>query len=165
VLSERIYRVDASTLSVPKGVTGAMRAATVADREQLIAWWILFVDEALSDRPEERAGAERAVDARLHSKTSGIALFVVDDKPVSLAGFAGPTPHGIRIGPVYTPKALRGHGYASALTASLSKQLLDEGRKFCFLFTDLSNPTSNKIYTNIGYREVADVDQISFAGA
>ena len=37
------------------------------------------------------------------------------------------------------------------------------GRRFCFLFTDLANPTSNSIYQRIGYRPVTDVDQWTFA--
>jgi uncharacterized protein len=40
--------------------------------------------------------------------------------------------------------------------ASLSQRLLDEGRTFCFLYTDLSNPTSNRIYIDIGYEPVCD---------
>jgi hypothetical protein len=35
--------------------------------------------------------------------------------------------------------------------------LLDSGRKFCFLYTDVTNPTSNHIYQEIGYRPVADL--------
>lgn len=30
-------------------------------------------------------------------------------------------------------------------------------RTFCFLFTDLNNPTSNRIYQEIGYRPVCDL--------
>jgi len=40
---------------------------------------------------------------------------------------------------------------------------LDGGRRCCFLFTNLANPTSNAIYQAIGYRPVCDVDQIAFA--
>jgi predicted GNAT family acetyltransferase len=43
--------------------------------------------------------------------------------------------------------------------------LLGGGRRFCFLFTDLANPTANKIYQAIGYRPVIDVDMYHFAGA
>jgi predicted GNAT family acetyltransferase len=75
-----------------------------------------------------------------------------------MAGFGGLTPNGIRIGPVYTPPDERRRGYGSALTAALTQQLLDGGRRFCFLFTDLANPTSNRIYQQIGYRAVSDVD-------
>jgi hypothetical protein len=38
----------------------------------------------------------------------------------------------------------------------LSERLLEQGRDFCVLYTDLANPTSNSIYTRIGYRPVAD---------
>ena len=40
--------------------------------------------------------------------------------------------------------------------------MLDQGRKFCTLFTDLSNPTSNRIYRAIGYEPVYDMDQYRF---
>src|SRR6266508_818518 len=60
-----------------------------------------------------------------------------------------------RIGPVYTPPALRGRGYAGALTAHVSRVVLDEGARAC-LYTDLANPTSNRLYAAIGYEPVAD---------
>jgi predicted GNAT family acetyltransferase len=63
---------------------------------------------------------------------------------------------------VYTPPELRGRGYASALTAALTGTLLDGGRRCCFLFTDLANPTSNRLYERIGYERVADVDEYTF---
>ncbi|MGK5090012.1 GNAT family N-acetyltransferase [Bdellovibrionota bacterium FG-2] len=65
------------------------------------------------------------------------------------------------IAPVCTPKHLRGHGYASALTAAVSQRYVDLGKK-CLLFTDLSNPTSNSIYQKIGYRPVTDFRHIDF---
>jgi predicted GNAT family acetyltransferase len=76
-----------------------------------------------------------------------------------------PTPNGIRIGPVYTPPGLRRRGYASAATAAASQTELDNGRRYIFLFTDLSNPTSNKIYQQIGYEPVIDIDQLGFVPA
>ena len=66
---------------------------------------------------------------------------------------------------MYTPPEQRGHGYASAATAALSQLLLERGRRFCFLFTDLANPTSNHIYQTIGYQPVCDVDIYHFAEA
>ena len=84
---------------------------------------------------------------------------------VSLVGAGGETPHGIRIGPVYTPPERRSRGYASSLTAAASQDQLDRGREFVFLFTDLGNPTSNKIYQAIGYEPVIDIDQVTFMPA
>jgi predicted GNAT family acetyltransferase len=105
---------------------------------------------------------ERTIDYRLHSDVSG--LYVWDDnRIVSYAGFGGPTPHGIRIGPVYTPPEYRQHGYASACVAGMSQLILKAGRQFCFLFTDLRNPTSNHIYQVIGYQPVCDFTEYVFA--
>ena len=80
---------------------------------------------------------------------------------MSLTGVGGLTPHGIRVGPVYTPPELRGRGYASNLVAAASQAALDDGRRALFLFTDLANPTSNRIYQAIGYEPVRDVDEWS----
>jgi uncharacterized protein len=102
------------------------------------------------------------VDRRLAGDDEGLWLWD-DDGPVSMAGFGGATPNGIRIGPVFTPPELRGRGYASALVASLSEWLLHHhGRRFCFLYTDLANRTSNEIYRRIGYERVCDSAVIRF---
>ena len=74
------------------------------------------------------------------------------------------TPAGsvARIGPVFTPAHLRGRGYASAVTAALSDELLQRCA-VVMLFTDAANPTSNAVYARLGYKVVADVVEVSFA--
>lgn len=157
LMAERIYWLEEV---VPvKGVPGELRRAARADRDLLVAWFQAFSDEAVGDTPV--GWAERSVDRRLDSPISDIYVWY-DGRPVSMAGYGGPTSNGIRVGPVYTPLEFRGRGYASACVAALSQRLLDEGRRYCFLFTDLSNPTSNHIYQRIGYRPVCDVDQYQF---
>src|SRR5436189_143738 len=106
--------------------------------------------------------SEEFVDHREEDPDGGIVLWEDGGAVVSMAGFGGRTPSGTRIGPVYTPPDLRGRGYASALTAALTQRLLDGGLRFCFLFTDLANPTSNSIYQRIGYEPVSDVGLWSF---
>ncbi|HEY2776751.1 MAG TPA: GNAT family N-acetyltransferase [Gaiellaceae bacterium] len=150
-MEERIY--EATTVVHPPDVAGAMRPYEAADRALTIAWLSAFMSEAMPDLPEGRV--ERIVDDRAAGKGS-LVLWEDDGLVVSLAGHAGETSNGFRVGPVYTPPELRGHGYASALTAALTRQLL-ERRRFCFLFTDLANPTSNSIYQRIGYRPVTDI--------
>jgi predicted GNAT family acetyltransferase len=73
-----------------------------------------------------------------------------------MAEHRGETPSGVRISYVFTPQEFRGRGYASALVAQLSQKMLDSGKRFCFLYTDVANPTSNRIYHKIGYRPVCD---------
>src|SRR6185312_3434275 len=85
-----------------------------------------------------------------------------DGAPVSLAACGGPTPRGIRIGPVYTPPARRGWGYARACVAAVSQTMLDDGRRFCFLFADRGNPTVNRLYPAIGYLPAGDAEEVAF---
>ena len=151
----------AHVVLLPEGVPGRMREAEAADRELVVEWIGAFQDEVIhEDKP--RLDLERVVERRLASPTSGIGLWEVGSQPVSLCGYGGVTPHGMRIGPVYTPPHLRGKGYASALTAHVTKRLLDDGRDYCFLFTDLSNPTSNKIYMDVGYEFVCEAADYAF---
>jgi predicted GNAT family acetyltransferase len=57
--------------------------------------------------------------------------------------------------------ASRSRGYASALVAGLTQHLLDEGVAFCCINTDLTNPTTNRIYPAIGYRPICDTSNIA----
>jgi predicted GNAT family acetyltransferase len=146
---------------------GSARVATANDRELTLRWWIAFGEEVLHEGGPGRERAESTLDHRLSSSSAGILLWEHEGEPVSLAGWGGPTPNGMRVGPVYTPPELRGRGYATTLTAELSQRLLDgrlsDGdRRFCFLYTDLANPTSNAIYERIGYRRVAESAEVAF---
>ena len=142
---------------------GEPRLATRDDEDVLFAWLLAFGDEALAHRPPEgEAHVRHAIETRLADETAGFWLWIDDGEPASLAGFGGPTPSGIRIGPVYTPPERRGRGYATSLVAELSRAMLDRGSRACYLYTDLSNPTSNAIYERIGYRRVADAFEIQF---
>jgi predicted GNAT family acetyltransferase len=66
------------------------------------------------------------------------------------------------VGPVYTPPEERGHGYATALVAHVSRAALEGGRRACYLHTDLSNATSNAMYQRIGYDRVCDAIDLRF---
>ena len=104
---------------------GSMRPAEHADRALVLEWVEAFSTEVLHESvPGDSGRLERSVDARLAGGDAGFALWEANGRPVSLVGFGGPTPNGIRIGPVYTPPEHRGHGYGSALTAGVSAQQL-----------------------------------------
>ncbi len=156
---ERIYRLQ--TVRLGGIVRGAARPITEEDRPTVTSWLRAFSEEAL-DEPDNEA--ERNFERRLAgpAERTGMWLWEVDERTVSITGYGSPTPHGIRVGPVYTPPRERREGYASALVAAVSQSLLDAGRDFVFLFTDLSNATSNHIYAEIGYQSVTDVNQYNF---
>lgn len=129
---------------------GGMRPVAAIDVDLLTSWIEDFQSEAGIQMTRSRTAAERHIARRTMS------LWEDGGRPVSMAGHAGETPNGVRIGPVYTPPALRGRGYATALTAEVSRRVRDSGR-LCFLYTDLANPTSNSIYRRIGYEPVCDM--------
>jgi len=142
---------------------GTRRAATDDDHALVMDWMIAFGEEVLEESDPGRTEARNFVAERLAGgRTSGFELWEDGGAVVSLSGWGGPTPNGIRIGLVYTPPELRGRGYATTLVAELSQSLLDAGRRFCFLYTDLANPTSNAIYERIGYVRVCEAAMVSF---
>jgi hypothetical protein len=142
--------------------SGSPRAATPADRDLVLGWMREFAEEVLPEQPETERQI-RIVEGRLEAtEAAGVWLWEDDGRPVSMSGYGGETPNGIRIGPVYTPPELRGHGYATGLVAEQSRWLLGTGRRFCFLYTDLDNPTSNALYRRIGYRMIAESGEVRF---
>lgn len=164
-MRQGIYALE--QVEPPPAPSGSARVAGPEDRELALRWWIAFGDEVLHEGGPGREQAEATLDHRLSSATAGLVLWEDGGEAVSLAGWGGATPHGIRIGPVYTPPELRGRGYATALTAEVSQRLLDGrlfdgNRRFCFLYTDLANSTSNAIYERIGYRRIAEAAEIVF---
>ncbi|MEH2387137.1 MAG: GNAT family N-acetyltransferase [Nostoc sp.] len=137
-------------------ITGYLRLATEDDQELLKNWYEAFSLEALGSIESD---TEHWVKRVLQQ---GTAYLWQDEVPVSIACHVGITPNGARISIVYTPPEYRRKGYACACVAALSQTLLNQGNRYCFLFTDLANPTSNHIYQEIGYQPVGDWDNYSF---
>jgi predicted GNAT family acetyltransferase len=148
----------------PRPAPGGARIARESDRATIVDWFQAFVAEALPPGrdPASRESAEETATYWI----GGGGLWVwIDGGLVAMAGASGRTPNGIRVGAVFTPPEKRRRGYASSLVAALSQAQLDAGRRFCFLYTDLANRTSNRIYQDIGYEPVCDVDEYRFEGA
>ncbi len=137
---------------------GAFRMARAKERSLLVDWSIAFQSEALGH--PDSSTALRSVELALAQNR----MFVWEDegRPVSMAASSRPTAHGMTVNQVYTPPDLRGKGYASACVAALSEHILDSGKQYCTLFTNLANPISNSIYQKIGYQPVCDFKEISF---
>jgi len=153
----RLYRL-AGLVDPEPAPAGRARVAGAADRDLLIGWWQAFGREAgsLAD-----GDSGRMVDSRLGH--GGITLWEDGGRPVSMAALNRPAAGATRVGPVYTPPDLRGRGYASAVTAAVSRAALAAGAREVVLFTDLANPTSNALYQRLGYQPVEDRVILSFA--
>jgi predicted GNAT family acetyltransferase len=137
---------------------GRMRVATLSDLDLLIDWHRAFeievgmiaVPTPLVERVTRRIDAQQLV------------LWMVDGRVVAMAG-ANPLPAvSARIGPVYTPPELRGHGYAQAVTAASALHVQHDGSCTVFLFTDAEYPASNKAYQRIGFEHLSDHAHLLF---
>jgi GNAT superfamily N-acetyltransferase len=145
----------------PASVPGGLVVATGDDVELVMEWFAAFMGDA-----DEQAGRPRGASAHempdraevLRRLQTGRLWFWVDEtgERVHLTG-ANPPSFGVaRVGPVYTPPAQRGRGWASNAVAEVSRRLRAEGARAC-LFTDQANPISNKLYAALGYRPVVDM--------
>lgn len=149
VMNQRIYRLD-RVLDMDYS-PGQLRVATAEDIHLTAEWLYQFAKEVgeLISHEQALAKARNGVEER--------SLYLWEDKKaVSMAMMARPTASGVTINMVYTPAEFRGKGYATSCVASLSQLLLDRGYRFCTLYTDLANNTSNKIYQTIGYKPIQD---------
>jgi uncharacterized protein len=81
---------------------------------------------------------------------------------VSMACATRPTRNNMTISFVYTPISKRKKGYASDCVSALTQSLLDRGYITTSLYTDANNPTSNKIYIEIGYEPIMDAIVLYF---
>jgi len=152
-----VYELRAVT--PPPPAPGHIRLATEAETDLVIRWLRAFMAETFGeDMPLEAAREMAAV------RIPAGEIYLWDNgQPISMAAKARPTPNGITVNYVYTPPDQRGKGYASSCVAALSQSLLDAGYRFCTLFTDLSNPTSNGIYQKIGYRYIGEFNEYLFS--
>lgn len=121
------------------------------DDVEIITKWILAYEEEALHRESDsdiRSRVERMIERKI------LYIWKENDKPKSMAIRTRKIVNGETISGVYTPPPLRNRGYASAAVACLSRIILDSNNSYVCLFTDLSNPTSNSIYRNIGYRYI-----------
>lgn len=152
-MTQRLYSLD--RVRTPQRIPGGSLRLARPEQAGLVSAWIsCFAAEAgVEARSREHVAACIA---------AGEMALWWDGEPRTLAGYSGRSPNGVRIGYVYTPPEWRGRGYATACVAALSQHALDGGARFCCLYTDLSNPASNRIYQRIGYTAVCDVVDIEF---
>jgi predicted GNAT family acetyltransferase len=143
----------------PRPARGELRLANAVDRSLLVGWMRDFILEA---GISGAIHAEAMVDGRM--RRDGLLVWD-DEQPVSMVGITPSVAGVVRVGPVYTPPQERRRGYAGSAVAAASRRALAQGAERCMLYTDLDNPTSNKIYAEVGYRRAGDWEEIALEPA
>jgi predicted GNAT family acetyltransferase len=162
VVADKATRLwEATSVVVPPAPEGRLRLATEDDADLVLAWFTAFheeADEQAGREPDPAAGEHNTLDSVLVRIREGVEwLWELPDGTVAHLTGAGLPSYGVsRIGPVFTPRELRGRGIASYVVGELTRRGLEAGHRMC-LFTDLANPTSNKIYAALGYEPTVDM--------
>lgn len=162
VVTDKATRLwEATSVEVPPAPEGRLRQATEDDAELVLSWFEAFHAEADAQagrEPDPTSGEHNTLDSVLVRIREGVEwLWELPDGTVAHLSGAGLPSYGVsRIGPVFTPREHRGHGIASHVVGELTRRGLEAGHRMC-LFTDLANPTSNKIYSGLGYAPVVDM--------
>jgi hypothetical protein len=151
----------------PAPAPGRLVAATEDDLDLVAAWFEAFTGDAdeQAGRPRGSSAPELPDPADLRRRLrDGLLWLWVDasGRPVHLTGVNPPAFGVARLGPVYTPPAERGRGWAGNAVAEVSRRIRAGGARAC-LFTDQANPTSNKLYAALGYRPVVDMANLVIA--
>jgi GNAT superfamily N-acetyltransferase len=146
----RLHKLETPTTLTAEGAPRLMKAT---ETELVAAWSADGFGDEFSEPDLEWA--------ELNLKSERMWIWEADGEPVSMVGYHHAVFGVCRVGPVYTPPEHRRHGYAGALTSHVSAVILAQGNQAC-LYTDLANPTSNKIYHQAGYRPVADFVDVEF---
>lgn len=157
LMDQGIYRLDEVDDSLQLS-PGEWRFATEEDSPLIENWITLFEEDThLPKSPPSTVKTRAATFIAARE----IFLWVNDGKVVSMMKKARPTENSVTVSLVFTPQEERKKGYARTMVLVGSEELLKD-YQFCVLYTDMMNPTSNKIYQEIGYKRIADSIHIGF---
>jgi len=147
-----LHAFELRVVRPPIAPPGGFRAAAVGDVDLLERWTLAFAED-IGETISQQEASETVARMLPHGD---LAVWERDGEVVSMAAVVRRTPWSSSVAYVYTPPPLRRRGYASAVVAELSQRELDAGQSWCSLFTDAANPTSNHIYTELGYEPRCD---------
>ena len=136
---------------------GNFKIATEDDLPLIGKWMDAFFQESLQILDPESA----KTTAKKKIENNAVYLWK-NESTVAMTCIARPTANGISINYVYTPNHQRKKGYGTKLVAQVSTLMLEKGYKFCTLFADQNNPSTNRIYQRIGYKPVGEFRTVEF---
>lgn len=140
--------------------TGKLEKANANDIDSIAEWTVSFERDAKTFPIKTKEQALETTQARIAS--GNLFKWVDEGEIVSIAAIVRKTRHLGIVGLVYTPDESRGKGYATSCVQKVSEHILQNGFKYCGLFTDKSNPTSNHIYKKIGYNPITEFTDIEY---
>jgi predicted GNAT family acetyltransferase len=136
------------TLVTPGATPGERRRAGADDLDHAVAWELDFHREALPGMTVDAAEVRARLARRIAE--GGLHLWRDRGATVATATTLEVGDHA-RVAMVYVPPELRGRGYARALVAAITAEVLGRGDPEVVLNADVANPISTALYEGLGY--------------
>ena len=156
-MDQGLYRLDEVNKSLT-GSPGTWRYARKDEAPLIEEWYHAFNEDVGLPKADNHE-----IQLKVEQFLEGQEVFFWEDngKVVSMMKKSRPSDHGVTVSFVFTPQEERKKGFARTMVAAGSEELL-KTYDFCVLYTDMMNPTSNKIYQEIGYKKIADSVHLEF---
>ena len=142
----------------PKMIQGEMKLPSEKDVEYIAQFLSGFYLDGHGMKVEPNTLLGKAKNL---IETRNLYIWVVDEVPVSMTNVSHRSPRHARINSVYTPPEQRKKGFASALVHEVCG-VVEKEKLTPMLYADVLNPSSNKIYQDLGFKECGKIRELSF---
>jgi uncharacterized protein len=155
---ESLYSLALADLIVPAPL-GQCRRPAATELPQLADWRRAYHVESLGgiDSADVAAQAAREIDQLV--ALARIWVLEVDGAIVAMTGFNAQIPGIAQVGGVFTPRELRGRGYARRVVAG---SLIDSRGEISRAILFTPNPSAARAYEAIGFRPTGDFALVMF---
>ena len=160
---EDLMALNLDVLQVPELLSDdkvSYRRASRADMTVLLPWRVAYMMEVMA--VQASPALETACKDSLLSgiEESRLWVLVRKKKLVAMSGFNASLPGLVQVGGVWTPKAMRGRGFARAVVAGSLMDAREAGAVRSMLFTN--NPAAVKAYLSLGFEWVGSYGLVVF---
>jgi len=156
---EILFSLRLQDLQVPPALTSGgvqCRFPYTEELELLSEWSVAYNVETLGQlaTPDLLPHCRREIEAR--QSTARHWVLIADNSPVAYTTFNARLPDIVQIGGVWTPPALRGHGYAKCVVAGSLLEAKSQGVERAVLFTNDKNFAAQRAYRGIGFQDTGE---------
>ncbi|WP_271948570.1 GNAT family N-acetyltransferase [Ruegeria faecimaris] len=153
------FTLDLEQLTIPDATSAELVPLGAFDREVVERWRSDYLIEAMefnSSRAQKQAG----LDCDAYTARDSHRVLLVDDQPVAMTGFNARLQEVVQIGGVFTPREMRGRGYARLAVALHLEEARRTGAKRAVLFA--ASDSAARAYIGIGFQSAGQYSLILF---
>ncbi len=157
--SQPLYSLSRSTLAYSRA-DADVALATLTDLDEIVANSALMIAGELGGDPRRTNADFRGRTARII--TAGWWwTYRVDGRLAFTCNVGSAMPQTAQLQGVWSPPAMRGHGYAARALGAICDRLLDTTPNLCLCVNDFNRPAI-ALYERVGFRRVGEFQSILF---